>query len=639
MWDFLTRLFDPSGFPARWRCGSGWADTPWLGWLHILSDLGVWAAYFLIPCVLAYYALRRRNMPFRGVVLLFVAFILACGTTHLMEAIIFWWPAYRLSGALKLVTAITSWATVFALVSVTPRLMAFRSPAEMEEEISRLREREAADREVVEASLRANVKRFRAVFEASSSGLILVAHDGSISLANEKMERMFGYTMGELLDLTVERLIPERFRSQHPAKRSLYLADPQTRAMGEGRDLWALRKDGSEFPVEIGLTQLEMESGLCVLASIVDISARRKSEDTLRQNEAMFHQLADSIPQLAWTARPDGHIFWYNQRWYDYTATTPDQMEGWGWQSVHDPEELPKVLEVWKSSIATGESFEMVFPLRGADGQFRSFLTRIMPLRNAEGQVLQWFGTNTNIDDQKRMEDRLRSSESRIRSIIDNILEGIVSIDEKGRIESINPGAERLFGYTAREVVGQNVRLLMPEPYRSEHDSYLANYLSSGKAKIIGIGREVVGRRKDGSTFPMELAVSEFHLGQQRHFTGIVRDISERKHAESNLLKTTDELRNSNLDLEQFAYVASHDLQEPLRAVSGCVQVLNKRYHGKLDSRADELVTHIVDGVSRMQISSTTSCSIPDSGHTARCLYSAMATPPWTEQSPTSEPP
>ncbi len=131
----------------------------------------------------------------------------------------------------------------------------------------------------------------------------------------------------------------------------------------------------------------------------------------LRESEEKFRLLADTIPQLAWMARPDGYIFWYNRRWYEYTGTTPEQMEGWGWQSVHDPVELPKVLERWKASIATGQPFDMVFPLKGADGLFHPFLTRINPLRNEAERILYWFGTNTDISEQKRVEHALRESE------------------------------------------------------------------------------------------------------------------------------------------------------------------------------------------------------------------------------------
>jgi PAS domain S-box-containing protein len=135
--------------------------------------------------------------------------------------------------------------------------------------------------------------------------------------------------------------------------------------------------------------------------------ARRRLE-MLRESEAQFRTLADSIPTLCWTAGADGYIHWYNQRWYDYTGTTPADMEGWGWQSVHDPALLASVMERWTKSIATGEPFEMVFPLRRSDGTYRTFLTRSQPVRDSAGRVVSWFGTNTDISAQREAEDALR---------------------------------------------------------------------------------------------------------------------------------------------------------------------------------------------------------------------------------------
>jgi PAS domain S-box-containing protein len=143
----------------------------------------------------------------------------------------------------------------------------------------------------------------------------------------------------------------------------------------------------------------------------IDITERRNAEESARQSEAHFRTLADAIPQLVFTARPDGWIYWYNRRWYEYTGTTPADMEGWGWQSVHDPKVLPAVLERWKSSIANAQPFDMVFPLRGADGLYRPFLTRVMPLNDEHGNVLQWFGTNTDITTQRQAEEALRSAD------------------------------------------------------------------------------------------------------------------------------------------------------------------------------------------------------------------------------------
>ncbi|MDT5262715.1 MAG: hypothetical protein QOC61_1719, partial [Acidobacteriota bacterium] len=147
-----------------------------------------------------------------------------------------------------------------------------------------------------------------------------------------------------------------------------------------------------------------------VLYLSLDITDRKLAEEALRESEGQLRTLADAVPQLVWMADADGYIFWYNQRWFDYTGTSPEQMEGWGWQSVHDPAVLPKVLERWQASIETGEPFEMEFPLKGADGVFRWFLTRVNPVRDSQGRIARWFGTNTDIDEQRRTAEELREA-------------------------------------------------------------------------------------------------------------------------------------------------------------------------------------------------------------------------------------
>jgi PAS domain S-box-containing protein len=147
-----------------------------------------------------------------------------------------------------------------------------------------------------------------------------------------------------------------------------------------------------------------------LVATVNALLRARRSEEALRQSEERFRMMANSIPQLAWMARPDGHIFWYNQRWYDYTGTRFEQMQGWGWQAVHDPAELPRVAEKFKAHLASGEAWEDTFPLRRRDGQFRWHLSRARPLRGADGTIVLWFGTNTDVTDQRQAEQELRRS-------------------------------------------------------------------------------------------------------------------------------------------------------------------------------------------------------------------------------------
>jgi PAS domain S-box-containing protein len=177
----------------------------------------------------------------------------------------------------------------------------------------------------------------------------------------------------------------------------------------------------------------------------------------------------------------------------------------------------------------------------------------------------------------RRAEEALAASQARTQAILDTAVDGVITIDEHGVVQTFNPAAERMFGYPAEEVLGRNVSVLMPSPYREDHDRYIARYLQTGERQIIGIGREVVGRRKDGSTFPVELSVAEARHGDWRIFVGTVRDITERKQREESLTRALAELRATSQQLWQAAKLASvgelaasiaHELNNPLATVS-----------------------------------------------------------------------
>jgi PAS domain S-box-containing protein len=201
----------------------------------------------------------------------------------------------------------------------------------------------------------------------------------------------------------------------------------------------------------------------------------------------------------------------------------------------------------------------------------------------------------------RRSVDEARSSQARTQAILDSAVDAVITIDERGVVESLNAAAERLFGYASTEVVGQSVEMLMPEHYAEQHVASLARYLRTGERHVIGVGREVEGRRKDGTVFPLYISVGEARLPEGRRFIGILRDVTARKAAEESLAKQTAELARSNAELEQFASVASHDLQEPLRAIAGFSRLLAQRYRGKIDADADEFIGHVETGVVRMQ--------------------------------------
>jgi PAS domain S-box-containing protein len=257
----------------------------------------------------------------------------------------------------------------------------------------------------------------------------------------------------------------------------------------------------------------------------------RESEQKLRQTEERFETLANAIPQLCWMANPDGRIFWYNQRWYAYTGTTPEQMEGWGWQSVPDPDALPNVMERWKSSIATGEPFDMVFPLRGADGVFRPFLTRVMPVKDGDGKIVRWFGTNTDISEQKRVEAELRKNKDRLDLAVEVAGLGEWEIDLKEHTSLRSLRHDQIFGYQTLqpEWTFEMLRKHVLPECRAEFEAKFKNARAGGTWDC-----ETQIRRADGEMRWIWArgrgCLDE--MGQPSRMFGVVSDITERKQAQ-----------------------------------------------------------------------------------------------------------
>jgi PAS domain S-box-containing protein len=207
---------------------------------------------------------------------------------------------------------------------------------------------------------------------------------------------------------------------------------------------------------------------------------------------------------------------------------------------------------------------------------------------------LQQKATGNEVQKIKHTAD-LHDSEEWLRAILETAVEGIITIDEHGLVESFNPAAEKIFGYAAEEAIGQNVKLLMPEPFRHEHDGYLEHYHQGGHAKIIGIGREVMGRRKDGTIFPMDLSVSEVKLASRRIFTGFARDITERKRLEKEIIEI------SNREQQRIGQDLHDGLCQELAGIELMCQVLEQKLAAKSKAeakQAGEIGRHIREAIS-----------------------------------------
>jgi len=434
----------------------------------------------------------------------------------------------------------------------------------------------------------ASEQYFQAAVQFANDAIITKNLDGIIVSWNASAERLYGHSAREAIGQHVDLIVPERLRGE--IRREL----KQLRDGADIRDYETVRlnKANEEFRISLNVSPIKARDGRVIGVSSIAREFAQRQQAEARRMQAIMDTVLDGLVTIDET----GTIQSFN----------PAATRLFGYQEAEVIGKNVRVLmpEPYRSEhdnyiasfLKTGEARVIGI---GREVMARRKDGSVFPADLGVAQTTLdgrriFVGVLRDISQRKADEERLIEQTNRLKAVMNTVLDGLITIDESGTIRPFNPAAAKIFGYAPEEVTGRNVNMLMPEPYHSAHDGYLRNHLSTGRAKMIGIGREIFGRRKDGSTFPAELGVNETVIGGQRMFVGTIRDISARKAAEAQINDFVEKLQRSNQDLDEFAYIASHDLKELLRGLSNNAVFLEEDYRDRLDEGAQKRLARMV---------------------------------------------
>jgi formate hydrogenlyase transcriptional activator len=414
---------------------------------------------------------------------------------------------------------------------------------------------------------------FEKLFEFSPDAMLVVDPEGTILRANQQTESMFGHTRADLSGQHVELLLPERFRSDHPRHRSVYAAQPHTRQIGVGLDLYGLRKDGMEFPVDIMLSPVQVEDQSLVLAVVRDITQRKIAEQEhdrqgklARQQAALLELAHDSII----VRDLDNRItFW---------SRGAEEKYGWNREEVLGKHahalletQFPESAESVDEALRRNHYWEGEVVHKAKNGDRIVVASRRVLQLDADGKPAAIFEINNDVTDRKKAEEALRQSEQRLRSLFEFSPDAIVVTGNDGKIADANTQLEKFFGYSRSELTGQPIEVLIPKRLRAGHPKHRSDYTAQPRVRSMGAGLELYGMRKDGTEFPVDIMLGPMEGAEGTLVLSVIRDLSQKKKDEEALRLS----QQQNLYLEEELQIG-HQFDEIVGESPGLKRVLKQ---------------------------------------------------------------